>query len=91
MAFRVRSPQRNIEVYHALWKEVHNKKQEATPEWFADWLGRVPSAGCGCRAWLRDYIEKNPPIYGEGFYEYSVFLHDAVNQKRGKPVWDRVS
>ena len=77
---------------HSLWRELHSK-QNPTPEWFADWVKRVPNFGCGCRNWLREYIKNNPPTFGEDFYEWTIRLHDAVSAKvhpeRGP--WDRVS
>lgn len=78
-----------LALHHALWLELHTK-QDATSEWFADWIGRLPSIGCGCLQWLRDYLKDNPPVYGEGWYEWTVRLHDAVNTKLGKPLWDRI-
>lgn len=78
-----------VERAKELWRELHSQ-QDATPEWFADWVKRVPNFGCGCRNWLKEYLQKNPPIYGEGFYEWTVTLHDAVNAKLGKPIWDRI-
>ena len=74
---------------HALWQELHTK-QDATPEWFADWVARVPSFGCGCQSWLAEYLVGHPPRY-EDFCEWSVECHDAVNAKLGKPDWDHVA
>ena len=74
---------------NALWQELHTK-QDATPEWFADWVARVPSFGCGCQSWLAEYLVGHPPRY-EDFYEWSVECHDAVNAKLGKPDWDHVA
>ena len=85
----VATSKQHVERCHALWSELHTK-QDATPEWFADWVARVPSFGCGCQAWLKDYLAGNPPRY-EDFYGWSVLTHDAVNVKLGKPIWDRVT
>ena len=74
---------------NALWQELHTK-QDATPEWFADWCTRVPSFGCGCQSWLAEYLVGHPPRY-EDFYEWGVECHDAVNAKLGKPDWDHVA
>jgi len=77
--------ERQIERYHELWRELHSE-QNPTPEWFADWVSRVPNFGCSCRSWLREYIRDNPPRFDD-FYAWSVDLHNAVNAKLGKPVW----
>jgi len=74
----------DVAVYHSLWAECHGK-QDANPEWFAGWCGRVPSIGCGCREWLKDYLVANPPDFGEGWFEWIWRLHNAVNTKLGKP------
>ena len=79
-----------IETCRELWRELHDKKQDADPVWFADWVKRVPNFGCRCRNWLREYLKTNPPRYND-FYEWSVECHDAVNLKRGVALWDRVS
>lgn len=69
----------------ALWLELHTK-EDPTPEWFETWIARVPNFGCGCRSWLRDYLKTNPPRYDD-WYDWTVALHNAVNLKRGVPVW----
>ena len=75
------------DLYHALWAELHSK-QDPSPEWFADWVGRVPNVGCGCQDWLREYLRKNPPDF-DGFFEWSIDLHNAVNRKLGKPEYPK--
>jgi len=80
--------ERQIERYHKLWRELHSE-QNPTPEWFADWVARVPNFGCGCRSWLREYLRDNPPRFDD-FYSWSVELHNAVNAKLGKPVWGKL-
>jgi hypothetical protein len=72
-----------LERYRALWLEVHTKK-DPTPEWFCDWVSRVPNSGCGCLDSLRDYIKRNPPRFDDWF-AYTVELHNAVNAKLKKP------
>jgi len=69
--------------YHALWAECHTK-QDATPDWFADWLNRVPSIGCSCQRDFINYVEANPPDFND-FYKWSVDAHNFVNEKLGKP------
>jgi hypothetical protein len=77
--------EQRIELCRALWLELHSK-ENPSPEWFANWVGRVPNFGCGCRSWLREYLRKNPPRYDD-FYAWSVEVHNAVNVKLGRPIW----
>lgn len=68
--------------YSALWSECHTK-QDATPEWFADWIERVPKSCCG-KDLKTTLDELGPPDYADWF-PFSVRLHNAVNRKLGKP------
>jgi hypothetical protein len=74
-----------LKLYHALWKEIHSK-QDATPEWFADWVRRIPSVNCGCFKWLREYLTNNPPRYDD-WPTFANELHLAVSCKLDKPGW----
>lgn len=78
-----------LSLCNSLWNELH-AKQDPTVEWFEQWISRVPSFGCGCKPWLREYLSTNAPDYGNGWYEWTVTLHDAVNAKLGKPAWNRL-
>jgi hypothetical protein len=70
--------------YHALWAELHTK-QDATAEWFADWLIRVPKTCNTCGKSLGKLLaELGTPDYADWF-PFSVRLHNAVNCKLGKP------
>lgn len=77
---------RQLDYMRALWVEAHSK-QDPTPEWFADWVSRVPSFGCGCKSWLKEYLKTNPVRYDD-LYAWSVECHDAVNKKRGVALWN---
>ena len=77
--------ERQIGLYHALWQELH-EKQNPTPEWFRNWVSRVPNFGCSCRSWLREYLRENPPRFDD-FYAWSVELHNSVSRKLGKLLW----
>lgn len=71
-----------LQRYRDLWAELHTK-QDATPEWFADWLNRVPKT-CGCDKSLQAILDElGTPDYTDWF-AYSVRLHNAVNRKLGK-------
>jgi len=74
--------------YHALWKSLH-EEQNADDAWFSSWREKVPNVGCSCRSWLDEWIKSNPPIYGDGWYDWTVKLHNAVNVKKGVAVWTK--
>ena len=80
---RKESQEQRLELCRALWAKLHSE-ENPTPAWFGDWVGRVPNFGCGCRSWLREWLQKNPPDY-DGFSGWAVGLHNAVNRKLGKP------
>jgi len=82
---RVDAHERQIELYHALWRELHTKENPDS-EWFADWVSRVPGSTCKCQSWLKDYLQESPPRY-EDFAAWAVECHNAVNAKLGKPIW----
>jgi len=71
-----------------LWSELHARPM--TQHQFEEWCNRVPAFGCSCRKDLLAYIDKHP-VDWDNFYEWGVLLHDAVNVKLGKPVWDRTT
>lgn len=75
--------QTRVERGRKLWAELHTK-QDATPEWFALWMQRVPSFGCGCRNAFAAIIAVNPPQYDDWF-AWTVEAHNAVNDKLNKP------
>ena len=77
--------------YHALWLELHTKVE--TFSQFELWVAKVPSFGCSCAKWLKDYITANPPA--DDLREYGWTLHNAVNKKlrdegkdRPEFLWD---
>ena len=75
--------ERNVELYHALWAELHST--DMTQEQFKEWFSRVPKT-CGCDKWLTGYLRDNPPDYSD-FKQWGEALHNAVNRKLGKPLW----
>tara|TARA_R110000868_G_scaffold9753_1_gene47994 strand:+ start:15261 stop:15569 length:309 start_codon:yes stop_codon:yes gene_type:complete len=74
-------PVEDIERFHALWISLHAEVR--TADQFEAWTKRVPSFGCSCASWLKDYLAKNP-VPDTGLAEYGWTLHNAVNQKLGK-------
>lgn len=76
--------QKRIARSRELWTELHTK-QDATPEWLEAWLNRVPNYGCGCRKKAKELIAENPPDFAR-FFEWTVELHNLVNEQLGKPA-----
>jgi hypothetical protein len=72
-----------LNIYHALWQELHTKK-DATKEWFASWLKRIPSLGCECRNAFEAIMKANPPRFDD-WWRWTWEVHNAVNRKLGKP------
>lgn len=73
-------------LFHALWSELHTKK-DPDAEWFATWRARVPSfSGCGCGEFLTEYCVANPPRFDD-FARWSWELHNAVNAKLNRPAF----
>jgi hypothetical protein len=65
-----------------LWRELHTKT-DATPEYVASFRSRIP---CGdCRKGWDVLQERFPPVYGEGWFEWTWRAHEAVNAHLGKP------
>ena len=71
--------------FRKLWAELHGK-HNPTPEWFKDWLSRVPNIDCGCQDTFRNYVKETPPDFDD-FYAWSVKAHNWVNAKLGKPIF----
>lgn len=71
----------------ALWLELHTK-ENPTPEWFEDWLSRIPSFDCNCQQGARDAIvsECKPDFTADGYFPFTVRLHNLINHKTGKPL-----
>jgi hypothetical protein len=53
--------------------------------WLDFWISGLPFDGCPCEHHLREYISQNPPDYGN-FFAWGVGLHNAVNDRIGKPT-----
>lgn len=83
-----------IERLRGLWSELHGYdqahwNQSDAKKWFAKWLRRVPSFGCKCRSHFLSLVQEFPPDFSsrEGFYTWSVAVHNKVNERIGKPLW----
>jgi hypothetical protein len=78
-----------IKRFRDLWDEIHDA--ECWTRWkLLTWIARVPNVSCGCRNWVLEYLERNPPRFDD-LYEWSVEFHDAVSAKvyPDRPPWDR--
>lgn len=68
----------------AAWQALHTM-QDPSPEKLSEWLGMVPSAGCGCQNFASEFLAFNPPPYRDAdeFFVWTWRFHDAVDQKLG--------
>jgi hypothetical protein len=69
-------------LFRSLWARLHAHRAGSDALVFSV-LGDLP---CGdCREKSRGYLLKHPPIYGPGWFGYTVDWHDDVNREQGKP------
>jgi hypothetical protein len=75
-----------------LWERLHTLAN-ADDAWFMAWRQQIP---CGpCANGFADIIEEMPPVYGDGWFAWTVAAHNAVNRTLGKPemtveeAWER--
>jgi hypothetical protein len=69
------------EVGNRLWAELHSN---VTLETLPIWETRIPNFGCACRKFYREWKAQHPPPTKD-FFAWTVELHNAVNDKLGKP------
>jgi len=55
--------------------------------WLDAWVASLPFEGCPCEAHLKEWLALNPPDFGD-FFAWGVRLHNAVNDRIGKPTID---
>lgn len=65
-----------------MWKWMHTAKDWDEAR-LMFWSGQLPCGDCK-RGWL-EILKAMPPVYGDGWFEWSVAAHNAVNAKLGKP------
>ena len=58
--------------------------------WLDFWVAGIPFEGCPCEKHLKDYMEQTPPDFGN-LFEWTVLLHNSVNQRIGKPTFATAS
>lgn len=72
------------------WAELHlfALRNEGKPRlihhWFLEWAGDLPFDGCPCKDHFTAFIRDNPPDF-LNFFDWSIRLHNAVNERIGKP------
>ena len=73
------------------WAELHlfalrnEWKGRLLHEWFVHWASDLPFEGCPCKEHFDQWVNQNPPDY-INFFPWTVRLHNAVNERIGKPV-----
>jgi len=74
-----------------LWRELHEHALTyiGTNDglFLLRWSKKIPNyeGGCKCRSFYRWWTKQNPPDYAN-YFEWTVKLHNAVNQKLNKPI-----
>lgn len=69
-----------------MWAQLHTATN-ADAAWLEAFTKRIPGGNCECRKHWRAVLAEMPPEYGEGWKEWTVRAHDAVNARLGKPRW----
>lgn len=65
-----------------MWRELHTKR-DADQAWLDGFTARIP---CGeCRQHWFQILKDDPPVFGDGFFEWTWRAHGAVNRALGKP------
>ena len=71
------------------WAELHLFALRHTggdaSEWFNGWKASLPFNGCPCKEHFDEYLEQNP-VDWNNFFGWTINLHNAVNERIGKPV-----
>ncbi len=65
-----------------LWADLHRRVQP-NKEWLEGFVRSIP---CGiCRAHAKEWIGQNEPEFGQGWFAWTVRLHNDVNARLDKP------
>lgn len=70
------------EIGRRLWRELF--VEVFSSDQLQDWENRIPSFGCSCKKFYRDWKGTNPPDFPLAF-AWKYHLKTAVNQKLSKP------
>ncbi len=70
-----------------LWAQLHRRAlqaEENDTEWLTAFAYRLPCAECRSHFWA--LVLASPPVWGNGFFGWTVRLHNSVNLKLRKPL-----
>ena len=76
-----------------LWKELHlralNFKGDNDKEYLLNFSKRIPrfTKGCSCKEHWKLILKSKPPVFGEGYFKWTVEVHTEVNKRLGKPTY----
>jgi hypothetical protein len=76
-----------------LWIELHTRalhhKGLEDNAYLSSFASRIPryTSGCACQEFYGQWVKNNPAKFGDNFeyFSWSVFLHNSVNIKLGRP------
>jgi hypothetical protein len=73
-----------------LWHDLHTRaltKAEDDKLFIQKWANNVPTYGCRCHDFWLQWVAKNPPVFGEEYFAWTVKAHNAVNAKLMRAEW----
>lgn len=73
-----------------LWKQLHTRAlivKDNDSNFIIEFENKIPRyiTGCRCKEKWVIWRVKNPPTYGEKYFEWTVAGHNHVNKDLGKP------
>lgn len=77
----------------SLWKELHERalsfKGKNDIAYLTNFALKIPryTPGCACREHWKIVISQNPPKYEDKYFEWTVLVHNKINEKIGKPTY----
>jgi hypothetical protein len=72
-----------LPLFQSLWAELHTRT-DADTAYIESFTRRVP---CGdCRSHWKLAMWVRPPVFGDGYFEWSVEIHNKLNIHLGKPT-----
>lgn len=75
-----------------LWRELHTRALDIKTDdsmYIRQFRLNIPryTHGCKCNEFWANWSRLNPPVYGDGYFAWTVKAHNAVNYKLGKPTY----
>lgn len=82
-----------INTQHGHWHKLHcfpfsdDWGCQSRCQWWKNWQETIPNIGCDCRKHWKAFVEQNPPSFAsrEAFFAWTVYAHNQVNKRLGKP------